>query len=151
MLMEPLKYPACFSHIENFKKSNFFYSKRFQQGNCLESKFKLRFIPQNSTHTFSLFRSYPFYAPFFNPKWGNWSNTFCTYLWAHRLSLPAAAVTSQIQRPSPVSKSAVAFLTRGIPQTHPLFSACLTFASLPYYHWHHFSVQSDHWIKRISL
>lgn len=71
MLMEALKYSVCFSYIENFKKSNFCYCKRFQQENSLESKFKLRFISQNSTPTFSLFQSYSFYAPFFNPKWGN--------------------------------------------------------------------------------
>lgn len=112
------------------KKSNLFFSKTFQRGNSLEFKFKLRFINQNSTHTFSLFWSCSFYVPFFDPKWGNWSNAFCTYHWAHRLSLPAAALTSQIHRPSPVSRSRAAFWSRGTPQTHPPSSVCLTFASL---------------------
>lgn len=57
MLTKAPKHSVCFSYFENFKKkkSNFFYNKTFQQENFLDFKFKLRFIAQNSTHTFSLF------------------------------------------------------------------------------------------------
>lgn len=134
-----------------FLKIKLSCSKIFQQENSLESKFKLRFIPRDSTPTFSLLQSYSFYAPFFNPKWGNWSNAFCTYHQAHRFSLPAAILTPQIHRPSPVSTSGAAFWIRETPQTHPLFSALLRFTSLSYNHWYHFSIESDYWIKRISV
>lgn len=140
-----------FWKFQKRKKSNFFYNKTFQQENFLDFKFKLRFIAQNSTHTFSLFWSCSFHAPFSNPKWGNWSNAFCTYHWAHRFRLPAAVLTSQIHRPPPILRSGVAFLTRGILQAHPPLSAYLTFASLSSNHWHHSSAESDSWIKKNSL